>query len=324
MLAKAARAVHDRDEHDVVLVVAPGGARHRADAQLLSQVAAELGCPFVEGSDLGSAEMGAAIAESGAEVGISVNWPTIVPRRALDAFAHGVLNAHAGDLPRYRGNATLGWAILSGEPEMVVTVHVMDEGLDTGPVLAKRAHPIDSSTYVGDLFGFCEEAVPEMFVEVLSAMVAGTLRPAPQDPKPEVSLRCFPRTPRDGWMDWSDDAESLARLVRASSEPLDGAYTVLDDKALTIWRAHGEQLPYDHLGIPGQVVEIRRTSGEVVVLAGSGTLVLEQVQLAGAPPVLPSEVLGSTRQRLGVHVPTLLADLARRLTALEQRVGQGP
>lgn len=321
MLAAAARAVHEH-EHEVVLVAAPTGLRHQADAELLRQVAQELSCPFVEAADLGAHEVLSAIVGSGAEVGISVNWPTIIPPAALDAFSHGVLNAHAGDLPRYRGNATLGWALLTGETEMVVAVHRMDPGLDTGPVFAKRAHPIEASTHVGDLYAFCERVVPEMFVEVLSGLAAGTLAPAPQEQRPDVSLRCFPRMPEDGWIDWTQDAQSLARLVRASSEPLAGAYTVLDDSRLTIWRAHDEDLPFQHLGVPGQVAEMRRHSGEVAVLAGSGVLVLERVQRPGGGVVAASEVLTSMRLRLGLHVASRIEELSARLSALEQRTGK--
>ncbi|MEA2193855.1 MAG: methionyl-tRNA formyltransferase, partial [Solirubrobacteraceae bacterium] len=237
MLALAGRALHARG-HDVVLVAAPAGAAHHASSALLRELADALGAPFVEVAELGAQDALSTIADSGAEVGVSVNWPTLVAPGVLEAFAHGVLNAHAGDLPRYRGNATLGWAILSGEPELVVAVHRMDAGLDSGPVLATRARPVDDATYVGDLYAFCERVVPDMFVEVVDGLAAGTLAAVPQDLRPEASLRCFPRAPEDGWIDWSQDAASLARLVRASSAPLAGAYTALGDGRLTIWRAH--------------------------------------------------------------------------------------
>lgn len=321
MLAVTARELH-ANGHEVVLVIAPSGPRHQADAEPLNQIAAEIGCPFLAVSNLESPDVLSAIEACGAEVGVSVNWPTLVPPRALDAFRHGVLNAHAGDLPRYRGNATLGWAILNDETEIVVTVHRMDPGLDSGPVFAKQSHPIDASTYVGDLFDFCDLIVPKMFSAVLTNLTVGLEPPRPQDQRPEVGLRCFPRTPADGWLEWSRDAESLARIVRASSQPLDGAYTLLGHERLTIWRAHHELLHYEHQGVPGQVIEIRRDSGEVMVLAGSGALVLELVQQQGQTAVSAAEALSSTRQRLGFHLPTVVEDLLRRVAELERQAPQ--
>ena len=253
---------------------------------------------------------------------MSVNWTTLVPPQAFEQFAHGVLNAHAGDLPRYRGNATIAWAILADEPEVVLTVHRMDAGLDSGPVFAKRACALDASTYVGDVYAWCERTVPELFVEVLDGLADGTLAPVAQPTQAGAGLRCFPRTPADGWIEWSRDAAALARLVRASAEPFAGAYTALGGERLTIWRAHAEPLAYDHLGVPGQIVELRGDTGEVAVLTGDGVLVLERVALGDGATVAAAQRLTSTRARLGLHVPTVLDELRGRVAALERRLAQ--
>lgn len=319
MLLRAARALHDHG-HEVVLLLAPSGRHVDATAGHLRDLADELGCDFLGVPSLTLPDALAALAGSGAEVAVSVNWPTLVPTQVLELFPHGVLNAHAGDLPRHRGNATISWAILTGEPQVVVTIHRMDAGLDSGPVLAKRPCPLDASTYVGDVLAFCERVVPELFVEVVAGLAGGTLQPMPQPEEPGSSLRCFPRTPADGWIEWPQDAESLARLVRASAEPFEGAYTVAGGDRLAVWRAHAEQLPYPSLGVPGQVIELRKAAGEVAVLTGSGVLVLERVQTPNSGPVAPVEVLKSTRLRLGLHLPTVVADLSHRLAGLERRL----
>jgi UDP-4-amino-4-deoxy-L-arabinose formyltransferase/UDP-glucuronic acid dehydrogenase (UDP-4-keto-hexauronic acid decarboxylating) len=316
MLRLAAQALRGSG-HEIVLVAAPEGP-HAVNTVQFSELADEMGCPFLQVANVGAATTLAALAHSAADVGVSVNWPTIVPPSVLEVFVHGVLNAHAGDLPRYRGNATIAWAILSGESEIGITIHRMDVELDSGPVLAKRFCPVDDSTYIGDVYASCERLVPELFVEVLAGIAGGTLTPVPQPEDPAASLRCFPRTPADGWMDWSHEAVALARLVRASAEPFDGAYTALDGARLTIWRAHAEPLSYDCVGVPGQVVELRPATGEVAVLTGSGVLVLERVQLLGNAAGAAGDVLASTRLRLGLHVPDLLIDLQRRVSALER------
>lgn len=318
MLVETARVLHGRG-HDVVLVVAPEGPQYAANAEEFGALADELGCPFLAARTLATAEVLTVLRGSGADVAISVNWPTIVPAPVFAAFRHGILNAHAGDLPRHRGNATINWAILTAEAEVVVTVHVMDAGLDSGPVLAKRRFPLDELTYVAEVQAFCDAAVPEMFLEVVDGLAEGSLTPVPQPGRADESLRCFPRVPADGWIDWSLDAVQLARLVRAVAEPFDGAYTMAGGDRLTIWRAHAEDLPYRHLGVPGQVVERRRATGEVAILTGAGILVLERVQTARVGIVNPDEVLRSTRQRIGLHVPTVIEDLSRRVAALEDR-----
>jgi len=322
MLLLAAHELYERG-HEIVVVAVPIQRVDRADAEGFRALADKVGCPCLTISDLRSPEILDGLTDGGADVAVSVNWPTLVPQSVLDMFAHGVLNAHAGDLPRHRGNATIGWSILTGEREIVVTVHRMDADLDSGPVLAKRAYAMDETTYIADVYAFCELAVPEMFAEVIDGLARGTLVPAAQVAPPEAILRCFPRTPEDGWIDWSQDAVSIARLVRASSAPLDGAYTVRGDDRLTIWRAHAEQLAYQYLGVAGQVIELRVRTGEVAVLTGVGVLVLERVQSPDTTIVPAAECLRSTRLRLGMHVPTRVDDLSRRIAAVERRLGRG-
>lgn len=254
---------------------------------------------------------------SGAEVAISVNWPTLIGPGMLGRFAHGVVNAHAGDLPRFRGNATPNWAILAGEDAVVVTLHRMVTELDAGPVLARRSFALTPSTYVSEVYEFLARTVPELFVDVLDGLAAGTLVARDQPVAPEVSLRCFPRQPRDGEMDWVRPAEELARLVRASGDPFAGAYSYLGTDRVVVWRARAEVLGYPHLGVAGQVVEIRRAAGEVAVLCGEGVLVLEEVGTSEGARVPAAEHLRSTRLRLGMDVPSEVAALARRVRELE-------
>jgi methionyl-tRNA formyltransferase len=308
--------------HEVVLVAtAPAAPEYTAREKDFGALAAELGSLFLESPDLADDGVVAAIAGTGAEVAISVNWPTLVPPAVLETFPLGVVNAHLGDLPRYRGNATPNWAILEGEPEIVLTLHLMDEGLDSGPILTQQRLPIDDSTYIGDIYAFSRATTPQLFVETIGALAAGTIVPAEQDADPGASLRCHPRTPADGWLDWSRDATHLARLVRASSEPFAGAYTAVGDRRLVVWRAR-EEAAGRHVGVPGQVIDVRREHGEVAVLTGSGTLVLERVSLDGGPSVAAADVIGSTRTRLGLHAPSVLAELDRRIAYLERRLGE--
>jgi methionyl-tRNA formyltransferase len=263
-------------------------------------------------------------AGSGAAVAISVNWPGLIGPELLDRFPHGVVNAHAGDLPRFRGNATPNWAILAGEDRVVLTLHRMVERLDAGPILAQRPFPLTDATYVGEVYDFMAQAVPELFVEVLDGLEDGSLLPVNQPDDPSLSLRCFPRRPRDSELDWGRPADHLARLVRASAEPFSGAYSFLDGQRLVVWRARPEPVGYPYLGVPGQVIDVRRASGEVAVLAGEGALVLEEVEtFAGGRGPAAGQVR-STRARFGMDVTAEIAGLMARVRELEEIVSKRP
>jgi methionyl-tRNA formyltransferase len=213
--------------------------------------------------------------ELSADICLSLNWLTLLPQRFLDGFPHGVLNAHAGDLPRYRGNATLAWAILNGEREACLTIHRMVEELDAGPILLQRRRPIDETTDVGDLFAWLEREIPDAFVEALDQVRRGTAVLRPQDDTVRP-LRAYPRKPEDGRIDWSASTEQVMRLVRASSRPFAGAFSFLEDGTrVTIFRARPHDPGHDFLAVPGQVC--LRVDGNPVIATGDGMIELVEV-----------------------------------------------
>jgi UDP-4-amino-4-deoxy-L-arabinose formyltransferase/UDP-glucuronic acid dehydrogenase (UDP-4-keto-hexauronic acid decarboxylating) len=306
-----------RARHELVLVgTAPAAAEYAGGEEDFAALAREAGCAFFTATRL-AAEHHAMLARSGADVALSVNWPVLIPASMLDVCRHGVLNAHAGDLPRFRGNATPNWAILSGEPYLVLTVHRMDEGLDSGPILAQRSFALQPTTYVADVYDFLGTAIPDLFAQTLDGLEARTIAAVAQ---PAVEpLRCLPRTPRDHAIDWGLPAELLARLVRASAEPFSGAYTHHAGRRLTVWRARAEAARGRLLGSPGQVTH-RSPAGEVTVLTGDGLLVLEEVGYDDGRRQPAGAVITSTRTRLGLVVADELADLRKRVEALESMV----
>lgn len=304
-LYDAVTQLRERGHEIVAVATAPAAPEYRVTERDFESLAAELGCPFSLGTDA----MASASATAPADAVISVNWLTRVPPQFLDRFEHGVLNGHPGALPRFRGNAAPNWAIIAGDPEIVATVHRMDPGLDSGPILAQRSLRVSDTTYIGDVYAFLDDAFPSLFAEVVEGLEAGTLKARPQDPS--HALRAYPRLPRDGELDWNHSADELARVVRASAEPFAGAYSWLDTERVTIWRAHHEPLQEPSLGTPGQVAEVRRQTGEVAVLTGKGLLVLEEVERNGRRAAA-SELLRSARLRFGLDTAALLERLAQR------------
>lgn len=235
-------------------------------------------------------------AAAGCELALSVNWPSLLPSSVLSAFPLGVLNAHAGDLPRYRGNACPNWAILQGEPHVGLCVHLMVEALDAGPVLLREHFPLGCDTYIGEVYRWIMARIPEMLVAAGEGLAEGRLRPVPQDEA--MALRCYPRRPSDGRIDWSASAETILRLVRATSRPFDGAWSMLEaERRLTVWRAsHIDAGRF--LAVPGQVCFADR--GMPVIATGEGCLRLDDMMVEGAEDEAAARraVLRSLRHRL--------------------------
>lgn len=309
--------------HQIVLIgTSPAESEYSKTQEDFKDLAEELGCPFFCSTVINSPEYIQIFRQSGAEIAISVNWQMMIGQEILEQFKYGVINAHAGDLPRFKGNACPNWAILSGEEKVVLTLHFMDVSLDGGPILLQREFPLRSDTYISEVYQFMSKNIPSMFVEVLDGLSSGAIVPRPQPDDPAFWLRCFPRLPQDGEVDWNRSAVELSRLVRANSEPFVGAYSFIDTEKIIIWRAHPEKLAYPYLGVPGQVIEIRHNMGSVAVLTGEGVLVLEEIEMTSGGRCLASNLIKSTRIRLGLDFAKALMRLDDWITQLERKHNQ--
>ena len=312
-------SVHEKG-HIVSLIITGDEAPHYGRSACdFERLANRYGAGFIKTEYIGTDEVISRIHENEPDVAISVNWKTIIPQRVIDYFKHGIINAHAGDLPRYRGNAAPNWALLNNEEGIVLTLHAMTSELDAGPILLQRRYPIKPDTRIGDIYNFIRENYPQMFVEVLDRLETGTVSPRKQPHDSSLSLRCYPRLPRDSEIDWTQSSAQIDRLIRSSSEPFDGAYTFLEGKKLTIWRAHCDIPPCPFLGTPGQVAQRYPATGEVSIITGDRFLVLEEVEIENEGRTTATEVIRSARNRLGMDITKEIAQLNRRMTALERR-----
>jgi methionyl-tRNA formyltransferase len=216
------------------------------------------------------------VKQYGVQAALSVNWRYRIPADVLDLFPLGILNLHLGRLPDYKGNATVNWAILRGEAEIFADVHKMAPELDAGNTVARKPIMITDQTYVGDVFQQAEGLAPQLFKTALQRVfsnpdyveVAGS----------HHGLRCYPRLPADGAIDWQQSAAAVCRLVRASSRPYPGAFSFLRGRKVIIWRAEVAAEEDSFLAMPGHVIGWRKQPSSVRVACGDGAVDLTEIQ----------------------------------------------
>lgn len=287
-------------EHEACLIGTCGAApEYTVDANDFEALAKKLGCPFFNDVAINGEKYLALVRETKPDLAISINWLNKIEREMRGLFAYGILNGHAGDLPRYRGNACPNWAILEREPEIAVTIHQMEDGIDDGPVVLKQILPLTSDTYIGDIYDSIGTVLPQMFVEALNGLDDGSLVPQAQPRDPQTALRCYPRRPDDGRIDWRQPNEMILRLIRATSRPFEGAFTILEGESrVTIWRAKAYEHPGVFLAVPGQVMFAHQ--GDPVIACGEGTLQLTEVACEGTgdSDAAKAVILRSLRNRL--------------------------
>jgi len=272
-LLKAAKDLVAEGFTLTAVVTAPESPHYLATSRDFERFARDVDVPFLGVSRYDS-DVRDLLRDSKSDVVFSVNWPHLLKASDLEITAFGIVNAHAGDLPRYRGNACPNWAILNGESEIGLTLHLMEpDGLDSGDILLKRFFPVSTETYIGDCYSWMRTHIPSMFVELAKNWGSLWRARIPQETLPITPLRCFPRTPEDSRIDWTRPAVEICRLVRASSEPFDGAFTLYDDEVLRILRAREVELTYDISAVPGSIL-FRRDDG-VAIASGDGVVLVQ-------------------------------------------------
>jgi len=265
------------EHHEVVGVLTqpdkPAGRGRKLKAPPVKEIALKHDIPVFQPHSARSEEAIVWLRERNPLVIVVAAYGQILPPEVLALPPHGCLNVHASLLPRHRGAAPVAAAILAGDRETGVTIMLMDEGLDTGPILAQRSCPIGPDETTASLSEKLSHLGAELLLEVLPKWVCGEIRPRPQ--QGEATYARLLRK-KDGLIDWTLPAWEIERRVRAYN-PWPSAYTYWDGKLLKIWRAAVATTTTPERR-PGLVIKV---DGEIGVVCGEGVLLLKEVQLQG-------------------------------------------
>ncbi len=255
----------------------PAGRGRRLRQSPVKQLALAEDVPVLQPSSL-RRDPGAvaALQDLAPDVIVVAAYGLILPPDALSAAPGGGLNVHASLLPRWRGAAPVSHTLLAGDSDTGVTIMKMDEGLDTGPILAQRTIVIEPDETAGELTARLAVLGADVLAEVLPRWMAGEVVPRPQDESVATHAPLLKR--EDSWLDWSDDAASLACRVRAMN-PWPGAITELDG---VLFKVHvATPLPSECGGVSGPPGTVVGTASGPAVVTGEGWLRLDEVQPAG-------------------------------------------
>ena len=166
-----------------------------------------------------------------------LGFSQIIPRDVLEIAPGQVIGFHSAILPGRRGCSPLIWAMVDGLEATGVTMFYMDEGIDTGDVIAVQSFPIESSDEAADLLRKADEATIQLLRDNLDGILADTAPRQKQDPNEGIYTR--KRGPADGEIDWSKPAHEIVNLVRALAPPYPMAHTFGGDGVpILIERAH--------------------------------------------------------------------------------------
>ena len=198
----------------------------------------------------------------------------IVPKSILDMPKYGCINIHASLLPKYRGAAPIQWAVINGEDVTGVTIMRMNEGIDTGDMIAKKTVRLAEDETGGSLFDKLAQVGAQLCVETMDIIEAGKAEYIPQNNEEATHTSMIRK--ELGLIDWNKSAVEIERLIRGLN-PWPSAYTNLSGKTFKIWKAKvvSEENTYE----PGCICRIDKAG--MYVQTGKGILLLTEVQMEG-------------------------------------------
>jgi methionyl-tRNA formyltransferase len=234
-----------------------------------ARVAAGAGLPYRAPKSPNDPATLAWIRGFGARLAVMSGYARIVKKPFLDCFADGVINLHGGPLPGYRGGSPLNWQILRGEREIGISLVMTEEGIDTGPVVARDAFPLGPDETIDQVVAKTLPRFERMLLAALDGQRRGALR---SEPQPAEGARYFAkRLPEDGFIDWRTlSAQQVHDLVRALSGSYPGAFAYHRGRKVVLETTR--RLDETIIAPPGRVLA-RRGDGVEVACADRAILV---------------------------------------------------
>lgn len=283
-----------------LIITCKEAPEYKIKAKDFEELASKIGAKYIYTPRLDTIEIVSLIKSIGIiDICISINFSGIISQQIVDLFELGILNAHAGDLPRYRGNACQAWAIIKGEEKIGLCVYKMvGDYLDGGKIISRKYYNVSNETTIGSVWSWMESLIPSMFIDSCKKLkknpnffientLESTIKP----------MRCYPRIPEDGRINWNSTNIEIIRLINASSEPYSGAFAYYNNKKLIIWKASLVHEDEEFLAIAGQVSAVNK-DGTIDIITGTGKVRLIEIEYDGIRYIMPNKLIGSIRKRL--------------------------
>jgi len=209
---------------------------------------------------------------------VVVAYGKILPKEVLETPGFGSLNIHASLLPKFRGPSPVQNAILNGEKETGATLMLMNEGIDSGDILAQEKIKIGPSDFLPEIMGKLSIVSAKLVLEKVPLWIERKIKPQEQDESQASFCQLIERS--DGKIFWNEDAQNIYNKFRAFY-PWPGVFTYLEDesikriKLIKISLANKEVAPQPEFG------KVFRSDEEIAVQTANGQIILKEIQLEG-------------------------------------------
>lgn len=298
-------------QHQIIAVYTqpdrPSGRGKKLHPSPVKQIATAAKIPVYQPLSLRDAQAQDELSSLSADLMVVVAYGQILPPLVLTTPRFGCINVHASLLPRWRGAAPIQRAIEAGDPESGVTIMQMDEGLDTGNMLATAHCPIGDQTNAAQLHDELAAVGIPALLEVLKNLPQHLAQGKAQDDN--LATYAAKILKPEAKINWREDAELISRKVRAFN-PFPICFSHCGDERLKIHAATAQHASTGDL--PGTI--IRADASGIVVTCGRGQLSIQTLQLPGGKALSAGQILNAKRDQFAPGI--ILGHSSKAETAL--------
>lgn len=226
----------------------------------------------------------------------------IIPGDILQIPKYGCINVHGSILPKYRGPSPIQAAILEGEKTTGITIILMDEKMDTGPMLNQQEITIDSKETFETLHNKLSRVGADLLLKTLPKYIDGEIKPRTQDDT--LATYCQMITREDGQLIWNKNSEEIERQIRAFT-PWPGAFTfyhIQPNKRLKIMSADIEENPIQDgtISSTDEYGKMIFENNKILVKTGNGWLSITRLQSEGSQSMTAQEFINGHKDMHGI------------------------
>lgn len=201
---------------------------------ILESMASNAGIKTLCHKNINSDDFKKIISPYDSDLFVSMSFNQIFKKELIRMPPMKTINCHAGKLPFYRGRNILNWVLINDEKEFGITVHYMDEGIDTGDIILQRLYPITDKDNYQTLLETAHKECADILYDAIKLMQQGNIRTIRQDSIDPVGFYCGIRTEGDEILKWNQDSRSVFNFVRAVCRPGPQALSYIDGSAIRI------------------------------------------------------------------------------------------
>ncbi len=242
----------------------------------LLKYAIKYNIPYYKGVKINSNEFYKLASTYNCDLFVSMSFNQIFKERISSMPKYKTINCHAGKLPFYRGRNVLNWVLINDEKEFGITVHYIDDGIDTGDIILQRIYPISDEDNYRTLLNHSYFECANILYEAIKIIQIGDVKPIKQKDIHPVGFYCGRRGEGDEIINWNNSSREIFNFIRAICDPGPKATTFNNNNMIKINKARLIENAPKYKNINGLIVG--KTDEGYIVKTGDTTIEILEIE----------------------------------------------